>query len=104
MNPNDRLVGLIATELGLSPVQVGNVVALADDGATMPFIARYRKEKTGALNEISVKQIIDRMEALRALEKRKASVIESIESSGKLTDQLRDEISGCFDPRRIEDI
>lgn len=104
MNPNDSLVGLIATELGLSPVQVGNVVALADDGATVPFIARYRKEKTGALNEVSVKQIIDRMEALRTLEKRKASVIESIESLGKLTDRLRDEISGCFDPRRIEDI
>ncbi|MDE6487851.1 MAG: RNA-binding transcriptional accessory protein, partial [Paramuribaculum sp.] len=93
MNPVDKLIGQIVSELGFGSSQVRNVVALADDGATVPFIARYRKERTGSLDEISVKRILDRMEALRALENRKATIIESIDSQGKLTGQLRDAIA-----------
>lgn len=82
----------IAQELGVSLKQIDTVLALTAEGNTIPFIARYRKDVTGNLDEVVIKSIIDRDKALTALAERKATVLAKIEEQGKLTDQLRQAI------------
>ncbi|HFI0113717.1 TPA: Tex family protein [Streptococcus suis] len=82
----------IAQELGVSLKQIDTVLALTAEGNTIPFIARYRKDVTGNLDEVVIKSIIDRDKALTALADRKATVLAKIEEQGKLTDQLRQAI------------
>ena len=78
----------ITQELGIKPWQAEAVITLIDEGNTIPFIARYRKEATGALDDEMLRNFDERLKYLRSLEERKQTVISSIESQGKLTDEL----------------
>ena len=82
----------IAEELGIRKEQASAAVKLIDEGCTIPFIARYRKEATGALNDEILRNLFDRLTYLRNLEEKKEQVIASIEEQGKLTDELRKQI------------
>ena len=82
----------IAEELGVRTGQVEAAVKLIDEGCTIPFIARYRKEATGALNDEVLRELFERLTYLRNLEERKETVLASIEEQGKLTDELRKQI------------
>src|SRR6266511_1997851 len=82
----------IAQDLQIRKVQVEAVVALLDEGNTVPFITRYRKERTGGLNEDIIRQIQARVGLLRQLAERKQTILRSIEGQGKLTDDLRNAI------------
>ena len=79
----------IATELGVGPRQVTAAVALLDEGSTVPFIARYRKEATGNLDDTQLRTLEERLLYLRELEERRTAILASIEEQGKLTDALR---------------
>jgi uncharacterized protein len=81
-----------------------SVLRLAEGGATVPFIARYRKEQTGALDEVAVRAVIDGKESWDSLVKRQAFIVEEIERQGKLTPELRDKILGTFDMTALEDL
>lgn len=94
----------IARRLKLAPAGVDAVIGLLDEGATVPFISRYRKERTGALDEVAVRDIELALAQLRALEKRKAAIAESIEASGAMTPELRQRIDQCDDATALEDI
>jgi uncharacterized protein len=94
----------IAAELGVRPAQVIATVQLLDEGATVPFIARYRKEVTGELDDIQLRQLDERLAYLRELEERRATVLASIEEQGKLSAELRAEIDGAETKQRLEDL
>jgi len=94
----------IATELGVKPAQVIAAVQLLDEGATVPFIARYRKEITGELDDIQLRLLEERLTYLRELEERRATVLASIEEQGKLTAELKAEIDGAETKQRLEDL
>src|SRR6185436_4095776 len=79
----------VATELALAPHQVLSTLALFAEGATLPFIARYRKEATGGLDEVQLRDVRDRSEYLHELEERRAGILEKINEQGKLDDHLR---------------
>jgi uncharacterized protein len=94
----------IAQDLQIRKVQVESVVTLLDEGNTVPFITRYRKERTGGLNEIVIRQIQARIASLRQLADRKQTILKSIEGQGKLTDELRAAIQAADNPKRLEDL
>ncbi|MCL2857157.1 MAG: RNA-binding transcriptional accessory protein [Oscillospiraceae bacterium] len=94
----------LATELGLELWQVENTVSLIDEGATIPFIARYRKEVTGSLDDTILRDLSERLTYLQNLAKRKEEVIGSIEQQGKLTDELRAAISAAATLAAVEDL
>ncbi|HEM6401909.1 TPA: RNA-binding transcriptional accessory protein [Streptococcus suis] len=94
----------IAQELGASLKQIDTVLALTAEGNTIPFIARYRKDVTGNLDEVVIKSIIDRDKALTALAERKATVLAKIEEQGKLTDQLRQAIEEAEKLADVEEL
>ncbi|NJP90466.1 RNA-binding transcriptional accessory protein [Nonomuraea sp. FMUSA5-5] len=94
----------IAAELGVREGQVQAAVDLLDGGATVPFIARYRKEATGALDDAQLRTLEERLRYLRELEERRAAILESIESQGKLDDELREQIMAAETKARLEDI
>ena len=82
----------IAEELGVQQWQVAAAVGLLDDGATVPFVARYRKEVTGTLDDIQLRELQERLAYLRELEKRREAILESIRSQGKLTPELEAQV------------
>ncbi|MDW8726107.1 Tex family protein [Streptococcus suis] len=94
----------IAQELGVSLKQIDTVLSLTAEGNTIPFIARYRKDVTGNLDEVVIKSIIDRDKALTALAERKATVLAKIEEQGKLTDQLRQAIEEAEKLADVEEL
>jgi uncharacterized protein len=94
----------IAEELQAAPGQVRAAVGLLDDGSTVPFIARYRKEVTGGLDDTQLRTLEERLRYLRELEERRAAILESIESQGKLTDELKAQILAADAKARLEDI
>ncbi|WP_070378187.1 Tex family protein [Rhodococcus sp. WMMA185] len=94
----------IAEELDVREGQVAAAVDLLDGGATVPFIARYRKEVTGALDDAQLRQLEERLRYLRELDERRVAVLESIDSQGKLDDQLRGQIMAADTKARLEDI
>ena len=94
----------LAVELAAKPVQVAAAVALLDEGATVPFIARYRKEVTGGLDDIQLRLLEERLRYLRELEDRRAAIIASIEEQGKMTPVLLDAIAHAEDKTRLEDL
>ncbi|MEC8523773.1 MAG: Tex family protein [Pseudomonadota bacterium] len=94
----------LATELNIRPQQVDATVALLDEGATVPFIARYRKEVTGALDDSQLRTLEERLTYLRDMEDRRTSVIKSIEEQGKLTDELKQALLTADTKTRIEDL
>lgn len=94
----------LAAELAVAERQVAAAVALLDEGATVPFIARYRKEATGSLDDGQLRTLEERLRYLRELDDRRAAVLASIEEQGKLTDQLRAALLGADTKARVEDI
>ena len=99
-----RIARLIAEEIGARPQQVGAAVALLDEGATVPFIARYRKEVTGGLDDTQLRNLEDRLGYLRELEARRTSVLESIRGQDKLTDDLEARIAAVTTKAELEDL
>ena len=97
-------IQLIAQRLNLREKQVEQTIALLDEGATIPFISRYRKEATGGLDEVAVAAVAEQHRQLDELEHRKAFVLETIEAQGALTDELQARITACWDATEIEDI
>ena len=98
------IIKKIAEELSVKTSQVDAAVKLIDEGCTIPFIARYRKEVTGALNDEQLRELDDRLKYLRNLEDRKAQVIASIEEQGKLTDELKEQIFKAETMVLVEDL
>ncbi len=99
-----NIIPLIAKELGVGPDQVKAAVALLDEGATVPFIARYRKEATGNLDDTHLRTLEERLLYLRELELRRAAILASIEEQGKLTDALRGSIDAAATKQTLEDL
>jgi uncharacterized protein len=94
----------IAQDLQIRKVQVESVVQLLDEGNTVPFVTRYRKERTGGLDEEIIRQIQARITHLRQLAERRQTILKSIEGQGKLTDELRNAILAADTPKRLEDL
>ncbi len=94
----------IAEELNLKPFQVENAVKLIDEGNTIPFIARYRKEQTGELSDVKLRELFDKLTYLRNLEKRKEEVIRLIDEQGKLDDELKNKIETAVTMTEVEDL
>ncbi|MFA5940875.1 MAG: Tex family protein [Sinimarinibacterium sp.] len=94
----------IATEIGAQPRQVEAAVGLLDEGATVPFIARYRKEATGSLDDTQLRKLDERLGYLRELEDRRAAVIESIRGQGKLSDDLEAKLASATTKAEVEDL
>ena len=103
MTTND-FAQTIAAEIDLRPQQVARAVELFDDDNTVPFVARYRKEVTGGLDEVQLRTILERMTYLRNLQARKETVLASIEEQGKLTDELRERIEAAATLQAVEDL
>ena len=96
--------GFISTRLGIATKQVAATVALLNENATIPFIARYRKEQTGSLDEVQIAAIADEYHRFLEIEDRKATILKTISEQGKLTDQLQLRIEQCWDATELEDI
>jgi len=94
----------IATEIKVRSEQVAAAISLLDEGGTVPFIARYRKEITGGLDDIQLRLLEERLRYLRELEERREAILENIESQGKLTDELKARISVAEDKTTLEDL
>ncbi|MCF2595965.1 Tex family protein [Pseudoflavonifractor phocaeensis] len=100
----DPMIQTLARELGRTEEQVQNVVNLIDEGATIPFIARYRKELHGSMDDQLLRQLADRLQYLRSLEQRKNEVKNSIENQGKLTEELTSAIDSAATLAEVEDL
>jgi uncharacterized protein len=96
--------GLISNKVGVGAKQVAATIALLNENATIPFIARYRKEKTGSLDEVQIAAIADEYHRYLEIEDRKATILKTIDEQGKLTDELRNRIDACWDATILEDI
>ncbi|HEY9805668.1 MAG TPA: Tex-like N-terminal domain-containing protein, partial [Candidatus Obscuribacterales bacterium] len=94
----------LAEELNLRPHQVKNALDLFAEGATVPFIARYRKERTGEMNEVQLRDLFDRYTYLTELEDRKAAILEAIAAQGKLSEELQAKITACLQKTELEDL
>ncbi len=101
---NDKIAQLISAELNLPLGKVAGTASLLADGATIPFISRYRKEATGGLDELSIQQIEQRMKYYQELEQRRATILKTIEAQDKLTPELAARINTCYDATTLEDI
>ncbi len=104
MDTNARIAQLIATDISAQPRQVDAAVKLLDEGSTVPFIARYRKEATGGLDDSQLRTLADRLSYLRELEARRATILESVKSQDKLTDELARSIVNATTKSELEDI
>ena len=100
----DSIFTRIATELNIRPQQVQASVTLLDEGATVPFISRYRKEVTGALDDTQLRNLEERLRYLREMEDRRGSILKNIEEQGKLTDVLKRDILNADTKTRLEDL
>lgn len=100
----DKISEIIANELGVRKSQVDSTIKLIDDGNTIPFIARYRKEATGGLSDEQLRNLGERLTYLRNLEERKQDVLKSIESQGKLTDEIKSDLEKSTTLAEVEDI
>lgn len=98
------IIQLIAQELSLGLNQIQNALALFAEGGTVPFIARYRKERTGEMNEVQLRALLERHTYLTELEERKAAILKSIDDQGKLTEDLRTRIEACLQKTELEDL
>ena len=98
------IVKKIAAELEIRPQQVEAVIKLIDEGNTIPFIARYRKEAHGSLNDEQLRNLSERLTYLRTLEEKKEQVLATIEEQGKLTDELKAQILAAETQVLVEDL
>jgi protein Tex len=99
-----KIAGIIAEEIAANSNQVIAAITLLDEGSTVPFIARYRKEITGGLDDTQLRNLETRLRYLRELEERRAVILASIEEQGKLTDELRNDINASDNKSRLEDL
>ena len=95
---------MLSAEFGVEPSILDNIIALIDEGNTIPFIARYRKEKTGAMDDQKLREISERLEYLRGLVKRREAIEKAIDEQGKLTDELRASLSAASTLSELEDL
>ena len=95
---------LISSQIGVAATQVAATIALLNENATIPFIARYRKERTGSLDEVQISSIADEYHRYLELDDRKATILKTIDEQGKLTEELRLRIEQCWDATELEDI
>lgn len=95
---------MIARELSLLPSHVQSVIDLLDDGKTVPFIARYRKEMTGSMNDQSIRILAERLEQLRSMDKRRAEILRILEEQGQLTEQLKNAVEKAQSMTALEDL
>lgn len=100
----DKIIAMIVAESGLPANKVASTVGLLDDDKTIPFIARYRKEVTGELDEVQIRRIDELLTFYRGLEQKKEEVIRHIEEQGKLTEEIRDKIMAAARPVEVDDI
>ena len=100
----ETLARTLAIELGVKPGQAARTLELLDVGSTVPFIARYRKEMTGALDEVQIQAVADRAGTLRALHERKRDVLRLIAAQGKLTDDLAASILASVTLQQVDDL
>jgi uncharacterized protein len=98
------IVRQIAQRIGIQEIQVVNTMALLDEGATVPFISRYRKERTGSLDEVQIESIKDEKERIEELLKRKETIVKSIQEQNLMTPELQLRIENCFESNELEDI
>ena len=101
---NDKYIKLISVNLNLSVKQVSAVINLLSEGATVPFISRYRKEFTGSLDEVAVFEIQKQFQKLQEIDKRREAIISSIEEQGLMTEELRQKLNDTWDLVRLEDV
>ncbi len=101
---NEQLSSIIASEIQARPEQVIAAISLLDEGNTVPFISRYRKEVTGGLDDTQLRQLESRLGYLRELEDRRQTILKSIEDQGKLTEQLASAINGTMSKTELEDL
>lgn len=99
-----EIIKTISEELSLKPSQVESAIKLIDEGNTIPFIARYRKEATGNLTDTDLRSLNERLEYLRKLNDRIETCLKSIEEQGKLTDKLKKEFNEAMTLSRVEDL
>ncbi len=99
-----KYIQKIAEKLSLSIKQINNVYDLQSEGATIPFMARYRKEATGNLDEVAIGNIVEEIDYFKELDKRKETVLKTIEDQGKLTPELKKRIEDCYSATELEDI
>src|ERR1700761_1915183 len=99
-----QVISMIARELTLGAAQVAGALALFDEGNTLPFIARYRKEATGGLDEVQLRDVRDRAQYLRELGERRVAILKSIEEQGKLDDALKTRIEAADTKQALEDL
>ena len=100
----NQFTKLIAAQLNLKEQAVENTLALLEEGCTIPFISRYRKEKTGNMDEVNIEAIAQANEKLSEMAKRKETILKTIEEQGKLSDELKKRIEQCWDATELEDI
>ncbi|MDR0723800.1 MAG: hypothetical protein LBF23_01260, partial [Endomicrobium sp.] len=100
----DEIINWISTDLTLPELGVKNTVVMLSDGDTVPFISRYRKEKTGNLSEINVRDIADKLQYYIELQTRKETILSSIQEQKKLTPKLKKQIEECKEKIKLEDI
>ena len=99
-----QIIDIIARTLGIGARQIEQTLGLLDGGATIPFIARYRKEATGGLDEVQIAEVAKQNEKFKELTHRKEYILQTIDEQGKLTDELKERISACWDATELEDI
>jgi uncharacterized protein len=100
----DKICEIIASELQLNPIHVNNTIELLKEGATVPFISRYRKERTGSMDEVKVAELKERFEKLLEIEKRKETILKSMDEQGVLSEELKEKIYNCYNATELEDI
>src|SRR5665647_378948 len=101
---NNNHIKTVSAELSVKPWQVENTTKLLEEGATIPFISRYRKEATGELDEVQVESIRDKMAKLQEIDNRKSAILNEIEKQGKLTDELKTRLENANTLTELEDL
>lgn len=104
LNKQEQILEMITSELSLSLKQVKNTINLLEEGNTVPFIARYRKELTGALDEVQIRDIMERWQYIQNLEQRKEEIVRLIDEQGKLSDDLNEQIQKASKLQELEDL
>jgi len=101
---DQKIIQLIAQQVGIQFIQAANTIQLLDEGGTVPFISRYRKERTGSLDEVQIEAVKDAKEKMQELLKRKDTILKTIQEQELLTPELQKRIDDCFDSTELEDI
>ena len=101
---DQKIIQLIAQQVGIQFIQVANTIQLLYEGGTVPFISRYRKERTGSLDEVQIEAVKDAKEKMQELLRRKETILKTIQEQELLTPELQKRIEACFDPTELEDI